>query len=102
MKTQIKRLSPHQNGKVFAVLMAISSLIFIIPMMLIMTFAMPPVDAQGNPVEIPILMLLVMPIFYLIFSYISVAIGCLIYNLCVKIIGGIEFELSSDSDSRPA
>lgn len=29
MKHQIERLSPHQNGKVFAVLMAVSSLPFL-------------------------------------------------------------------------
>lgn len=100
MKTQIKRFSPHQNAKVFAVLTAVSSLIFLIPMILIMTFTMPPVDAQGNPVELPIFMFVMAPIFYLIFGYISVAIGCLIYNFLAGFIGGIEFELSSEDDSE--
>lgn len=31
MKKQIKRMSPHQNGKVFGVLMAIASLVFVVP-----------------------------------------------------------------------
>ena len=32
MKQQISRFSPHQNGKVVAVLMAVVSLIILIPM----------------------------------------------------------------------
>lgn len=31
VKTQITRLSPHQNGKVFGVLMAFVSLVFFLP-----------------------------------------------------------------------
>ena len=36
MKQQIKRLSPHQNGKVFGVICALGSLLFIIPMSIAM------------------------------------------------------------------
>lgn len=93
MKTQIKRLSPHQNAKVFSILMAISSLFFLIPMFMFMSLSMPPVDAHGNPVNFPLFTLLIMPIFYLVFGYLFVALGCLIYNFLVKFIGGIEFEL---------
>ena len=38
MKKQIRRLSPHQNGKVFAVLMTIGALVIFIPMTLMMFF----------------------------------------------------------------
>jgi len=31
MKKQIRRMSPHQNGKVAGILMAVSSLIFFVP-----------------------------------------------------------------------
>lgn len=93
MKKQIKRLSPHQNGKVFGILMAVSSLIFVIPMFLAVSLSMPHMDQHGNPVDFPKFMFLVMPILYLIFGYLFVAAGCLIYNLLVKYIGGIEFEL---------
>ncbi len=98
MKTRITRLSPHQNGKVFAVISAVSSLIFVIPMLLIMLFAAPATDQQGNPVDIPVFMFILMPVFYLVFGYLSVAIGCLIYNLLVRFVGGIEFELSRQDD----
>ena len=92
MKKQIKRLPPHQNGKVFGILMAATSLIFIVPMFAMMSLS-PSVDQHGNPVEFPMFMVLIMPVIYLIFGYISVAIGCFIYNHLVKTIGGIEFEL---------
>ena len=98
MKTQIKNFSPHQNAKVFAVLTAISSLIFIVPMVVIVLLMAPPVDQHGNPTTIPTLMMFLMPIAYLIFGYISVAIGCLIYNFITKFIGGIEFEIELDGE----
>jgi hypothetical protein len=44
MKKQIKRLSPHQNGKVFGVLMAVTTLPLFLPMILMMNLAGPPVD----------------------------------------------------------
>jgi len=93
MKAQIIRLSPHQNGKVFAVLMTISAVLMFIPMAAMMFFIGPQVDANDNPGELPIVMLAALPVFYLVFGYIFVVIGCAIYNLVFKLIGGIEFEL---------
>jgi membrane protein YdbS with pleckstrin-like domain len=86
MKQQVSRLSPHQNGKVFAVLMAISSLIFLIPAILIMASTMP---GGAGPTW---MMLLLMPLMYLVLVYIMVSLSCLIYNAVFKFIGGIEFE----------
>jgi hypothetical protein len=86
MKQQIARFSPHQNGKVFAVLCLVSSLVFMVPMMLIAFASAPP---QARP---PTLFMLGMPVLYLVVGYISVAIGCAVYNLLYKYIGGIEFE----------
>jgi hypothetical protein len=88
-------MSPHQNGKVFGVLMALSSLVFIIPMALIFSMAPMPVDRYGHHMGPSLFMLLVMPILYLVFGYVFVAIWCLIYNFVAKHIGGIEFELES-------
>ncbi len=98
MKRQIKRFSPHQNGKVFAVLMALSFLPIFIPMMIIMTFMVPNVDPNGNPVEFPKMMFALMPLFYLVIGYISTAIGSLIYNFIArfKFIGGFELEFKEE------
>lgn len=91
MKQQIARLSPHQNGKVFAVLMAVASLVFLIPFLLFMAAVMP--AGQRPPM---FMMVIVMPVMYLVIGYLSVAVGCLLYNALFKFIGGIEFETTSD------
>lgn len=92
MKKQIARFSPHQNGKVFAVLMALSSLLFVVPFMLIASLAGP--KGMGPPT----FMFVVFPLLYLVFGYITVAIGCFVYNHMYKYVGGIEFE-SRDTDA---
>ena len=92
MKKQVKRLSPHQNGKVFAILMMVGATIMFIPMAIMMSLIGPQVDQNGNPVELPIVMFAIMPFFYLIFGYIFTAIACAIYNLLFRFIGGFEFE----------
>jgi len=85
MNQQIERFSPHQNGKVFGVLMAFSSLIFLIPFSLIM-FATTPDDVRP-----PVFFFFLAPLLYLVMGYVMVAIGCVIYNFMFKYIGGIEF-----------
>ena len=86
MKNQIERFSPHQNGKVVAVLMALTSLVFVIPFMLLASLASP--RGAGPPMVFVVLL----PLFYLVLGYLSVAAGCWFYNLMYKYVGGIEFE----------
>jgi ABC-type multidrug transport system fused ATPase/permease subunit len=93
MKKQIRRLSPHQNGKVFGILMAVASLVFVVPMFLIMLFVAPAVDQHGNPVIFPKFLIIVFPILYLVFGYVATAIGSAIYNFLYNYIGGFEFEV---------
>ncbi len=85
MVHQIKRLSPHQNAKVFAVLMTISILVFMVPFY-VFAFAVAP--AQSRP---PGWFMVIMPAFYFVFSYLMVAVGSWFYNLMFPYIGGIEF-----------
>ncbi|MDA8422464.1 MAG: hypothetical protein M0Z89_03930 [Nitrospiraceae bacterium] len=75
MKKQIKRLSPHQNGKVFGITMAVIAPLFMIPLSIIMFISMPTADKSGNPINSPKFLIIAMPIFYLVFGYISTAIG---------------------------
>ena len=72
--------------------MTIAALCMFIPMTIIMSFVAPQVDQNGNPVEFPMAMLIAIPFFYLIFGYITTAIGCAIYNFFYPYIGGFEFE----------
>ena len=90
MKRQIKYLSPHQNGKVFGVLMATISLVFLVPMFAIFSIMPTPLD-HGGP---PLLIFLLFPIMYFVMGYGMVAAACAIYNFTFKYLGGIEYEVS--------
>jgi hypothetical protein len=92
MKQQVTRFSPHQNGKVMAVLMAVSSLIFVLPFFLIGSMLG---FGQGRT---SLWMVIVMPIFYLVFTYVTFAIGCALYNALVPFIGGFEYEPTTSAD----
>ena len=43
-------------------------------------------------------MFLLAPLFYLAVGYVSVAAGCLLYNVMFKHLGGIEYEAREVSD----
>jgi hypothetical protein len=88
MKVQIEKFSVHQNAKVFAVLMALSSLVMVIPFMLIVSMGAP----EG---AFPLFMLFVFPLMYLVLGYVMIAIGCWLYNWIAKRMGGLEFESRS-------
>lgn len=92
MKHQIARLSPHQNAKVFAVLMAVGSLILIVPFALI--FSATGLNRNGASV----LPMLLLPIAYLVMGYIMTLVWCALYNALYKVVGGIEFESTDASD----
>jgi ABC-type arginine transport system permease subunit len=87
MKQQVARFSPHQNGKVLAVLTAVLSLIFVVPLMFLASFAAPKGTAPPT-----FIFFLVFPIVYLAIGYVSIVVGCAVYNVMFKYIGGIEFE----------
>lgn len=89
MKMQIRRFSPHQNAKVFAVLMALSSFVFAVPMFLMFSL-MPAAEGRAKPGG---LMFLLFPVMYLVMGYVTVAIGCWLYNIVCKYTGGIEYEV---------
>lgn len=90
MKITVNRLSTHQNAKVFAVLFALTSLVFIVPFALFAMAAGPEGSGPG------LVFIVLMPILYLVIGYLMVAIGCWLYNVMVPHIGGIEFESDSN------
>ncbi|MGD2074631.1 MAG: hypothetical protein PVG38_06875 [Gammaproteobacteria bacterium] len=103
---QIRRLSPHQNGKVIALLMVVVSLPLFVLMAVTVWLAGPPVDQHGGPLAFPLFMFFILPFFYLIFAYIAVALVCVIYNLLFRVVGGFELELTDhepwpEHETRP-
>lgn len=93
MKITIARLSSHQNAKVVAVLMAISSLFFVIPMFIAFALLAPGVDAQGREISgPPALAILFLPLLYLAMGYVMVRLACWLYNFMFQYLGGLEYE----------
>lgn len=79
--------------------MAVATLPMFIPMFLFMSAGMPSTDQNGNPIEFPTMMLIMFPIMYLIFGYISVAIMCFFYNILQKYIGGFEYTTTDTEEA---
>lgn len=90
MKQQIERFSPHQNAKVFAVLMAAGSLVFLVPFFLFAALAAP---ADGPPAWV----FLLFPFIYLVLGYLMVVVACAVYNFMFRYIGGIEYTARPDA-----
>lgn len=88
VKHQIKRLSPHQNAKVSAVMLAIVSLVFIVPFALIAAAFSPSDSGMGMGAG----MLIALPLVYLVMGYVMTVISCALYNFVSKLVGGIEYE----------
>lgn len=88
MKVQIKNFSTHQTAKVFAILMAVASLLFMIPFILISIFA----NTHTVNSSAFSLIFIMMPLFQGIFGYIMMRFGMWIYNKLTSRVGGIEFE----------
>ena len=93
MKIQIARVSPHQNAKVFGILMGAMTLILAIPMFFLMLSIPAGVDRNGNPMAPPpAWIVLLFPFVYLVMGYLMVIIACWFYNVVARFVGGIEYE----------
>ncbi len=86
MKQHVSRLPPHPNAKVFAVLMAVLSLVVLIPLGVLVSAFTP---ASQMP---PLWTLLALPLLYLVTGYIGTVVGCAVYNLVARWTGGFVFE----------
>ena len=91
MKKQIKRLSLHQNGKVFGCLIAVASLPFFLSTVVMMYIIAP--QGEGSQSNLSNLVFLLFPLVYLFLAYLFAVIVCFVYNTLVKYIGGFEFIL---------
>lgn len=96
MKVRIQHLSPHQNGKVVSIIAGFISALFSLPIFFIFIVSGAHTE-QGNEA---VFMLLLMPLFYLIFTYIAVVLTCFVYNWLHKYIGGLELDLDNDTQHQ--
>ena len=93
METSMKRLSPHSFALHTALVFAILTLLFILPMTLFMNAMTPNMPDGSMPAAMFGVMTFVMPVMYFVFTYIFGFLGALIYNLIAKKTGGIRCQL---------
>jgi hypothetical protein len=92
---QLTRIAPWQAGKLFAFIYFVLSVLFVIPMALISS--MVPKNAPGP--HFGIAFFIAMPFMYAIFGLIFVPLGCWIYNLAAKFVGGLEISVTDKVDA---
>ncbi len=66
--------------------MGVSALFFIVPVTLFTAFT------ATREAGFPVGMVVGFPIFYLVFGYLMIAVGCWVYNTLVRYTGCIEFD----------
>lgn len=86
MRRQITRLSVGQTSKVLAILYGAMGLV-LMPFFLLASFAGP--DRGGFGLGLS----LALPVVYAVMGFVFTAIGCALYNLVARLVGGIEVEV---------
>lgn len=87
---RIVKLTPHHNGVVVGAWLAITSLLFMAPMLLFGVFVL-----STNELRYPsstVALFVAFPLLYFIVGYLSTYVGCWLYNLVSRYTGGIEYE----------
>jgi len=96
MTKRLCRVAPWQAGKVFAVVYFFLSFLFVIPMMLIASVA--PTPPGPGPHFSPAI-LIFFPFLYALAGLIFVPLGCWLYNISAKLVGGLELTVTDDADA---
>jgi TRAP-type C4-dicarboxylate transport system permease small subunit len=95
VKVQISNFSTHQTAKVFAFMMAATSLLFFLPFGMLSLIGSGPVAEDGTEVSMMpfTIMFLIFPLIQGLFGYVFVRIGMWAYNKLSPRVGGFEFEV---------
>ncbi len=99
MKKQISRISPHQTSKVVALLYVVFTIPFMLIGIAITIFSQAPITPGGQPSHFPSMFFIFAPVIYGVLGYIFAGLGCLIYNVIVKFVGGFEFTVIEKGES---
>jgi hypothetical protein len=94
--TKLTRIAPWQAAKLFAVVYFILSLIFVVPLELIALLA--PTRAGPGPHFNPAVIIL-FPFVYALAALIFVPLGCWIYNLAARLVGGLDVTITDGADA---
>jgi hypothetical protein len=96
MNKRLSRIAPWQAGKLFALIYFFVSLLITIPLLLITAVAPVP---HGPGSKVGPGMLLIFPFIYALAGLIFVPLGCWIYNLAAKLVGGLQVSVTDDADA---
>jgi hypothetical protein len=96
MSKRLSRIAPWQAGKLFAVVYFFLSLLFVIPMLLFASMAPKP---AGPGSTFSPAMFILFPFLYALAGLIFVPLGCWIYNISAKLVGGLEVSVTDDADA---
>lgn len=100
MQIKVLKFDTHKAALTMASIFAISSLLFLIPFILIIPSAMNRADGVNGSAEMMVGMistLIFMPVFYFIFVYLGVRFGAWVYNKIVGATGGFVLTVEMDS-----
>jgi hypothetical protein len=92
---QLTRIAPWQAGKLFAFIYFVFSAFLAIPFAVISSRM--PNNAPGPHFRIGLF--IAMPFVYALFGLMFVPIGCWIYNLAAKFVGGLEVSVTDKVDA---
>ena len=84
MRKQITHVSVLQTAKLAAAMW------FAMSVLMIVVVALPTMTLTGQ-MQVPGLMLLVLPLFYVFFGFVFTVIGAWVYNMLAGVIGGVEY-----------
>jgi hypothetical protein len=93
---RLNRIAPWQAGKLFAVVYFVLSLIFVVPLELIALLV--PTPTGPGPHLRPALILL-FPFLYALAALVFVPLGCWIYNVAAKLVGGLDITVTDTADA---
>lgn len=93
---RVSRIAPWQAGKLFALIYFFLSLLFVIPLALIS--AVVPIPA-GPGHRLGTGFLIFVPFLYALAGLIFVPLGCWIYNMAAKVVGGLQVSVTDDADA---
>lgn len=98
MKLRVLSLPVGQLSKVVAVAMALVSVVFVVPMLLVTALTGGP---KGEDPAVAVAMLLLMPFFYLVVGYLSTAFFVWVFNKVAAHLGGIDVEVAEPPPRSP-
>jgi hypothetical protein len=84
---RIKKFSPLQLGKISGIMYVIVSLIFVPFLLLAALFG------SSKDGGISIVLVIFIPVIYGVMGFLTGVLGGFVYNMCAKIVGGIEVEI---------